>query len=251
MDPMIQLENVSVHYQIPNLKITSVKEYIIKLLQRKMSYHQFHALNKVSLDIHAGEVFGVIGHNGAGKSTLLKVIARVLRPTKGRVILRGNISPLLELGGGFDPELTGRENIFLNSAILGFSKKDIKARFDRIVAFAELAEFIDTPVRNYSTGMISRLGFSVATDVQPEILIVDEVLSVGDSDFQKRCSDRINQFRKNGTTILLVSHDLDTVQKICDRVGWMEQGKLNAVGNASDIIAKYHARLKHENLPKE
>jgi ABC-2 type transport system ATP-binding protein len=248
MEPMIQLENVSVHYQIPNLKITSVKEYIIKLLQRKMSYHQFHALNNVSLDIHAGEVFGVIGHNGAGKSTLLKVIARVLRPTKGRVILRGNISPLLELGGGFDPELTGRENIFLNSAILGFSKKDIKTRFDRIVAFAELEEFIDTPVRNYSTGMISRLGFSVATDVQPEILIVDEVLSVGDSDFQKRCSDRINTFRQNGTTILLVSHDLDAAQKICDRIAWLDHGELKIIGKPAGIIEKYKSFLSHENI---
>ena len=169
MEPIIQLEHVSVHYKIPNLKVGSIKEYIVKVLQRKMFYHQFHALNNVTLHVNPGEILGIIGHNGAGKSTLLKVIARVLRPTKGRVILRGHISPLLELGAGFDPELTGRENIFLNSAILGFSKKDIKARFDRIVEFAELQEFIDTPVRNYSTGMVSRLGFSVATDVQPEV----------------------------------------------------------------------------------
>jgi ABC-2 type transport system ATP-binding protein len=248
MNPMIQLENVSVQYQIPNLKVKSIKEYVINLIQRKMSYHQFHALNNVSLDIKPGEVFGVIGHNGAGKSTLLKVIARVLRPTKGRVILRGRISPLLELGAGFDPELTGRENIFLNSAILGFSKKDIKSRFDRMVAFAELAEFIDTPVRNYSTGMISRLGFYVATDVQPEVLIVDEVLSVGDSDFQQRCQDRINTFRQNGTTILLVSHDLDAVQKICDRVGWLHHGELKAVGKSEEIIAQYKTSDIHEPI---
>ncbi len=251
MEPMIQLDNVSVHYKVANLKVKSIKEYVINLLQRKMSYHQFHALNNVSLEIKPGEVFGVIGHNGAGKSTLLKVIARILRPTKGRVILRGKISPLLELGGGFDPELTGRENIYLNSAILGFSKKDIKSRFDRIVAFAELQEFIDTPVRNYSTGMISRLGFSVATDVQPEILIVDEVLSVGDSNFQKRCSDRIAQFRKHGTTILLVSHDLEAVKTMCDRVGWMERGELKTVGNTNDIITQYQAGLTHENLSEK
>ena len=239
MEPLIQLENVSVHYKIPNQKISSIKEYVIKLLQRKMFYHPFHALNTISLDIKPGEVFGLIGQNGAGKSTLLKVIARVLRPTKGRVILRGKISPLLELGAGFDPELTGRENIFLNSAILGFSHKDITSRFNRIVEFAELQEFIDTPIRNYSTGMISRLGFSVATDVQPEVLIIDEVLSVGDGDFQKRCEDRINHFRKNNTTILLVSHDLDAIQKICDRVGWLHHGELKAVGNPENIIAKY------------
>jgi len=236
---MIQLENVSVHYEVANLKISSIKEYVINVIQRKMFYHQFHALNNINLEVNQGEVLGIIGHNGAGKSTLLKVIARVLRPTKGRVILRGHISPLLELGAGFDPELTGRENVFLNSAILGFSKKDIKSRFDRIVEFAELQEFIDTPVRNYSTGMISRLGFSIATDVQPEILIIDEVLSVGDSNFQQRCADRINHFRKNNTTILLVSHDLSAIQKICDRVGWLEQGNLKAVGNPENIIAKY------------
>lgn len=239
MEPMIQLENVSVHYQVPNLKIKSIKEYLVNLIQRKMAYHPFHALNQINLSIHPGEVLGIIGHNGAGKSTLLKVIARVLRPTHGKVFLRGHISPLLELGAGFDPELTGRENIFLNSAILGFSKKDIQTRFNRIVEFAELQEFIDTPVRNYSTGMISRLGFSVATDIQPDILIIDEVLSVGDSDFQKRCADRINQFRQNGTTILLASHDLEAVQKICDRVGWLAHGELKALGNPEKIITDY------------
>jgi ABC-2 type transport system ATP-binding protein/lipopolysaccharide transport system ATP-binding protein len=214
-----------------------------------MSHHQFHALNNVNLEVKPGEVLGIIGHNGAGKSTLLKVIARVLRPTKGRVILRGRISPLLELGAGFDPELTGRENIYLNSAILGFSKKDITARFNRIVEFAELQEFIDTPVRNYSTGMVSRLGFSVATDVQPEVLIVDEVLSVGDSDFQKRCSERITDFRKNGTTILLVSHDLEAVQKMCDRVGWLEQGELKMCGDPLAVIAEYKKKGLHEVHP--
>jgi ABC-2 type transport system ATP-binding protein len=239
MEPMIQLENVSVSYKIPNMRVNSIKEYVINLLQRKMSYHQFHALNNVSLHVNPSEVLGLIGHNGAGKSTLLKVIARVLRPTKGRVILRGRISPLLELGAGFDPELTGRENIFLNSAILGFSKKDIHTRFDRIVAFAGLEEFIDSPVRNYSTGMSSRLGFSVATDVQPEILIVDEALSVGDADFQKRCADRISGFRKQGTTILLVSHDLEAIQSMCDRVGWLHHGELKGLGKPEDVIPLY------------
>ncbi|HEV2613537.1 MAG TPA: ABC transporter ATP-binding protein [Gammaproteobacteria bacterium] len=239
MEPMIHLENVSVRYKIPNVRVSSIKEYVVKLLQRKMFYHEFHALNNVSLEVYAGEVFGLIGQNGAGKSTLLKVIARVLRPTKGRVILHGKIFPLLELGAGFDPELTGRENIYLNSAILGFSKKDIKSRFDRIVEFAGLQEFIDTPVRNYSTGMSSRLGFSVATDVQPEILIVDEALSVGDTDFQKRCTDRIHTFRKNGTTILLVSHDLSAVQTMCDRVAWLHHGELKAMGKPDDVIAQY------------
>ena len=236
---MIELNNVSVNYRIANERVHSIKEYIIKLLQRKISYHQFHALSHINLEIKQGEIFGLIGHNGAGKSTLLKVIARVLRPTKGRVRLGGRVSPLLELGGGFNLELTGRENIYLNSAILGFTKKNIQSRFDRIVAFAELDEFIDTPVRNYSTGMISRLGFAIATDVQPEILIIDEVLSVGDSDFQQKSSQRIKQFCDSGTTILLVSHELDAVEKMCHRVAWLDHGQIKGIGPAKKIIADY------------
>jgi ABC-2 type transport system ATP-binding protein len=236
---MIELENVSVAYEHATERIHSVKEYVIRKLKRKIKYEYFHALKNVSLEIKAGEVFGLVGSNGAGKSTLLKVIARVLKPTTGRLRLWGNVFPLLELGAGFDAELTGRENIFLNSAILGFKKTDVKARFDRIVAFAGLEEFIDTPVRNYSTGMISRLGFSIATDIPPEVLIVDEILSVGDASFQKRSFERIQQFFKAGTTILLVSHDLDSIKKMCQRAAWLDHGSLKLTGDSKSVVDNY------------
>ncbi len=169
----------------------------------------------------------------------MKVIARVLRPTSGRVRLYGRVFPLLELGAGFDMELTGRENIYLNSAILGFKKADVKYRFDRMVSFAGLEEFIDTPVRNYSTGMISRLGFAIATDIQPEVLIIDEVLSVGDADFQKRSGERIQKFCAGGTTVILVSHDLETIEKMCERAAWMHHGEIKKVGGVSEVIGAY------------
>jgi len=239
MSTMISLENVTVSYQHAVEHVASFKEYIIRKLKNKMKYEYFHALNNVSLDVSEGEVLGLIGRNGAGKSTLLKVIAKVLKPTQGKLRLHGRVFPLLELGAGFDPELTGRENVYLNSAILGFKKADINKRFDRIVEFAGLEEFIDAPVRNYSTGMVSRLGFSIATDVQPEILIIDEVLSVGDSEFQKKSESRIQTFCHSGTTILLVSHDLDSVKKICHRVALLEHGQIKAVGNTDVILDQY------------
>jgi ABC-2 type transport system ATP-binding protein len=239
MSMMIELDHVSVNYTLASERIHSFKEYVLSKLKRKMQYECFHALKNISLEIKAGEVFGLIGDNGAGKSTLLKVIARVLRPTAGRVRLHGRVFPLLELGAGFDMELTGRENIYLNSAILGFKKSDVKSRFDRMVAFAGLEEFIDTPVRNYSTGMISRLGFAIATDVQAEVLIIDEVLSVGDADFQKRSGERIQKFCKNGATVLLVSHELETIGKMCTRAAWIHHGEIKRIGIASEVIMKY------------
>jgi ABC-2 type transport system ATP-binding protein len=242
MVAMIQLDNVSVSYKLPNERIHSIKEYVIRCLKCKVNFHQFHALRDINLVVNEGEVLGILGHNGAGKSTMLKVIARVLRPTKGRVLLRGRVFPLLELGAGFDMELTGRENVYLNSAILGFSKADTRARFNRIVAFAGLEEFIDTPVRNYSTGMVSRLGFAIATDVQPEILIVDEVLSVGDAEFQQRSNERMQQFCKNGTTILLVTHNLKAMEKMCHRALWLDHGELKHIGLTQDVIAAYTSK---------
>jgi len=242
MSNMIELENVSVSYASPTERIHSFKEYMIKKFKQKIKYEHFHALKNVSLEIKTGEVFGLIGPNGAGKSTLLKVIARVLKPTKGRVRLWGRVFPLLELGAGFDMELTGRENIYLNSAILGFKKADVRSRFDRIVSFAELEEFIDVPVRNYSTGMISRLGFAIATDVQPEVLIVDEVLSVGDANFQKRSSQRMQKFCRGGTTVLFVSHDLKAISKMCQRAAWLDHGAFQKIGTASEVVNAYAKR---------
>lgn len=240
--PAILLENVSVRYRVPTERIASFKEYIIRRLRGQIGYHQFWALKGLDLQVPWGQVWGIIGPNGAGKSTLLKVVSRVLRPTTGRVRVWGRVAPLLELSAGFDYELSGRENIFLYGAILGFSHQNIAGRFERMVDFASLAEFIDMPVRTYSTGMVTRLGFAIATDVRPDILIVDEVLSVGDAEFQKRSSERIRQFKENGTTILLVSHNLTTVQNLCDQAVWLKQGVVQAVGPTSGIISAYQGK---------
>jgi ABC-type polysaccharide/polyol phosphate transport system ATPase subunit len=199
----IQLDHLAVRYQLPAEHLPSLKEYAIRRLRGKISQRSFWALQDVSLTVRRGEVLGLIGPNGSGKSTLLKVVARVLHPTRGRVWVRGLVSPLIELGAGFNMELTGRENIFLKSAILGYSRRDTATRLARIVAFAGIEEFIDAPLRTYSSGMLARLGFSVATDIQPEILIVDEILSVGDTEFQQRSADRIRQFRERGAPRLV------------------------------------------------
>ncbi len=238
-EPVIRLENVSVHYRAAQEHIPSFKEYAIRWLKGEIRYERFTALRNINLEVHPGEIVGIIGPNGAGKSTLLKVVARVLYPSEGRVRIRGRVSPLLELGAGFDPELTGRENVYLNSAILGFSRKDIDRRFDRIVEFAGLQEFIDAPLRTYSTGMGARLGFAVATDVRPEILIVDEILGVGDAEFQTKSFERIQSFQAQGTTILLVSHSVGRVQEMCSRVVWLEHGRIVMEGSAESVVAHY------------
>jgi ABC-type polysaccharide/polyol phosphate transport system ATPase subunit len=237
--PLIQLDNVSVQYRSPQEKIPSFKEYVIRRLQGKIKYNYFWALQGVSVSIRPGEVFGIIGPNGAGKSTLLKVIARVLRPTQGRIRITGKIAPLLELGAGFDHELTGRENIYLNAALLGYSKTQIDAKFDRIVEFAGLKDFIEAPLRTYSTGMTARLGFSIATDERPSVLIVDEILGVGDAEFQTKSYERIQQFKGEGTTILLVSHSLFHIKEMCSRAIWLDHGKLIAEGSPHDIVNQY------------
>jgi lipopolysaccharide transport system ATP-binding protein len=237
--PVIELSDVAVRYRAAQERIPSFKEYAIRWLRRQIRYEEFWALQNISLSVKPGEVLGIIGPNGAGKSTLLKVVARVLRPTRGRVQIRGRISPLLELGAGFDPELTGRENVYLNSAILGYSKLNIDKRFDRIVDFAGLHDFIDAPVRTYSTGMAARLGFAVATDVRPEILIVDEILGVGDAEFQTKSFERIQSFQAEGTTILLVSHSLDRIQEMCSRAIWLDHGQLMLAGTAENVVGRY------------
>jgi ABC-type polysaccharide/polyol phosphate transport system ATPase subunit len=236
---VIHLENVSVQYSIPRERITSFKEYAIRLLQQKISKDDFFALRDVSFEIGRGESFGIIGRNGAGKSTLLKVIARVIRPTEGRVHLKGRIAPLLELGAGFHPELTGRENVYLNGTLLGHKRTEIDALFDEIVDFAELWDFIDAPLRTYSSGMSARLGFAVATAIRPDIFIVDEILGVGDEKFQQKCTARMEQFKKLGTSLLLVSHSSETIRQLCQRALWLERGKIRAIGDAEGIARKY------------
>lgn len=237
--PVISLENVAVLYRVPRERVSGMKEYAIRWLQRRIAYEEFWALKDVSFSLRRGEAFGVVGRNGSGKSTLLKVISRVLYPTRGRVAIRGQVAPLLELGGGFHPELTGRENIFLNSALLGHPRGQTRALFDEIVDFAELHDFIDAPIRTYSTGMVARLGFAVATCRRPDILLLDEILSVGDGHFQEKCLQRMFSYKAQGTTVIFVSHSLATVETFCERAMWLEHGHLNAIGAADEVMARY------------
>ena len=239
---VVDVRNVSVRYIIPHERIPTLKEFAIKWLRGRVVWKQFEALSNVSVAVRAGEALGVIGRNGAGKTTLLKVIARVLRPGMGTVSTAGRVVPLLELGAGFDPELSGRENIFLNGAMLGHSRRYMARRFDDIIGFAGLEEFIDAPLRTYSTGMIARLGFSIATDVEPDVLLVDEVLSVGDIEFQQKCVDRMNRFREQGVTFVLVSHSLGTVTNLCERAVWIDNGSVAMDGPATEVVAAFTAR---------
>jgi ABC-type polysaccharide/polyol phosphate transport system ATPase subunit len=239
MNPVIILNNVSVRYRAPEQAIGTFKEYAIQLLKRNVRFREFLALNNVDLQVEQGEILGVIGRNGAGKSTLLKVISRVLIPTTGRVRIRGLVSPLLELGAGFHPELTGRENIFLNGTLLGHTRREIESRLPDITEFAELGAFIDAPLRTYSSGMIARLGFSIATTWKPEILILDEILSVGDEAFRHKCRLRMEKYRNEGTTTLLVTHDSSTVETLCSRAVWMDHGQIKAIGPSKEIVALY------------
>ncbi len=236
---MIKAEHVTVAYRMANDKIHSIKEYLVALLKRKLKYEEFLALSDVSFEIKKGEVIGIVGNNGAGKSTLLKVISGILTPNEGSVELQGNVVPMLELGSGFDYDLTGRENIFLNGAILGYSEAFLKSKYDEIVAFSELGDFINHPVRNYSSGMVMRLAFSIASMVDPDILIVDEILAVGDAAFQEKSYARMTEMMSHGTTVLLVSHNIDQIRRLCDRVIWLDHGKVVDIGETQDICDRY------------
>jgi ABC-2 type transport system ATP-binding protein len=239
---VIDIRDVSVHYRLPHERIRTFKEFAIQWLRGRVVYDDLRALSHASVQVRRGEALGVIGRNGAGKTTLMKVIARVLRPGEGTVDVRGRVAPLLELGAGFDTELSGRENVFLNGAILGRSRKEIQRRFDAIVAFSELEHFIDAPLRTYSTGMVARLGFAVATDVEPDILLVDEVLSVGDIDFQRKCTRRIETFLASGATLVLVTHSPEQAVQLCQRVVWLEDGQVMMDGPAREVVDAFVAR---------
>ena len=236
---VVNLEDVSVRYRVPSERIQTFKEYMIRWIQRKITHNEFWALHHVNLQIAKGEVFGIVGRNGAGKSTLLKLVARVLRPTEGRVRVIGRVVPLLELGAGFHPELSGRENIFLNGAMLGFTRKEMNEKIPRIVEFSEIGEFIDAPLRTYSSGMWARLGFAVATDDRPEILIVDEVLGVGDEAFQRKCSVRIETYRQQGATILMVSHNAGLIEAMCQTAIWLDHGQCRVLGTPGEVLQAY------------
>lgn len=242
----IEVEQLGVRYRLPSISTSSVKEFVIRMVKGELHYSYHWALRDINLKVRTGEILGLVGHNGAGKSTLLKVVARILKPTEGRMIVRGDVATLLGVGAGFHQELTGRENVYLNGTILGFSMEEMNEKFDRIVDFAELWDYIDQPIRTYSSGMRARLGFAIATDSKPDILIVDEILSVGDEAFRKKSADRMKSFRDQGTTILLVSHSMNTIQDICHRVAWIHQGQLRMIGEVDEVVERYlEERRRH------
>jgi ABC-type polysaccharide/polyol phosphate transport system ATPase subunit len=236
----IALEDVTVRYRRPRERIWTLKEYAIRKLKRRIFFDDFRALHDFSLQIAPGETVGIIGRNGAGKTTLLRLIARVITPTAGRVVVAGRTAPLLELGIGLHGELTGRENILLQGALLGFTRAEMRRRMDRIVEWSELTDFIDAPMRTYSTGMAARLAFSVASDVDPDILLVDEVFAVGDERFQLKCQERMESFRKSGKTILFVSHALAQVRDTCRRAVWIHEGQIVQEGDTAAVTEAYH-----------
>jgi len=227
---VITLSDVNMHFNMPKEKVSSLKEYLIKLMKGQLHYEKFVALENINLEIKKGEVFGIVGLNGSGKSTLLKLIAGILSPTYGTVSVNGTVAPLIELGAGFDPDLTARENIYLNGSVLGFPRKMINRHFDEIVAFSEMEDFIDVPMKNYSSGMIARVAFAIATIVKSDILIVDEILAVGDFRFQEKCEARIAHLMSGGTTVIIVSHSIDQIERLCNRVMWLERGQVRMIG---------------------
>ena len=238
---VISVEHVSMRFNLASEKIDSFKDYVIKTIKRQITYGEFWALKDVSFSVKRGDSLGLIGLNGSGKSTMLKVIAGVLKPTKGSVKVQGAVAPLIELGAGFDMELTAAENIFLNGALLGYSRQEMEKHYDDIVDFSELHDFMNVPVKNFSSGMISRLGFSIATIGKPDILIVDEVLSVGDFRFQEKCQNRIKQMLDGGTTLLFVSHSIQQVEELCNKVVWLDKGVVKMFGESQNIAEIYSA----------
>ncbi len=240
---MVNVENVSIRFRLQTDHISSIKETVIALLKGKLKYKEFWALRDVSFSVQKGEVFGIVGHNGAGKSTMLKIISGIMKPTQGKVTLGANVVPMLELGSGFDYELTGRENVFLNGAILGYSKEFLTEKYDEILEFSELGDFIEQPIRNYSSGMLMRLAFSVATVVNPDILICDEVLAVGDERFQAKSRKRMMELMGGGTTVLFVSHNVDQIREMSNRVLWLDHGSVKMLGDADTVCDAYREWL--------
>lgn len=236
---MISVKDVSMVFNLATEKVDSLKEYVLKLLKRELMVQKFYALRNISLEIRRGESVALIGVNGSGKSTLLKVIAGVLQPTTGSVHVNGSIAPMIELGAGFDPELTARENVFLNGAVLGHDRKFMEDHFKSIIDFAELWDFVDVPVKNYSSGMVARLGFAIATEIRADVLIVDEVLAVGDFRFQEKCEKRIGEMMEGGTTLLFVSHSTKQVRQLCNKAVWLKKGKVQMVGEVNEVCEAY------------
>lgn len=238
-DVVVRATDVSVIFNIANEKIQNLKEYFIKVAKRELMFKEFVAVDDISFEVRRGDVFGLVGTNGSGKSTMLKVVAGVLMPSEGVIEVNGTISPLIELGAGFDMELTARENIYLNGSLLGHSKKFMDDQIDEIIDFAELHNFMEMPLKNYSSGMVARIAFAIATVTDPDLLIVDEVLSVGDFLFQQKCEERIQRMIANGTTVLIVSHSTDQIERLCNRALWIEKSKLKMLGDAKEVCAAY------------
>ena len=239
MEPIIQVNDVSMRFNLAKEKSESLKEYFLQIAHGKLKFDEFYALKNVSLDVQPGDFYGLIGLNGSGKSTLLKVISGVYKPTSGSCTVWGTIAPLIELGAGFDMDLTARENIFLNGAVLGFTPKYIREQFDEIVEFSELHDFLDVPLKNYSSGMVARIAFAIATITKPDILIADEILSVGDFLFQQKCEDRMQKLMSGGTTVILVSHSIEQIERMCNKVAWLEHGRIKMNGPTEEVCAAY------------
>ena len=236
---MVDVDHVTVRFNLANQKVDNLKEYCIRMLKKELLFQEFFAVKDVSFQIRRGEAWGIVGSNGSGKSTILKAVSGILKPWKGSITVNGSIAPLIELGAGFDGNLTARENIFLNGCILGHSEKYMKEHFDEIVEFAGLEKFLDSPIKNYSSGMKARLGFAVATSVKPDLLIVDEILSVGDFRFRKKCEQRIQEMLDRGITLLYVSHTMPEVLRICQKAMWMDKGVIRMSGSAEEVCDAY------------
>lgn len=235
----VELKNIEMHFNMSKEKFDSLKELFLRFMTKRLMFEDFVALDKVSLEIPKGDVFGIVGLNGSGKSTMLKIISGILTPTKGTAETSGTIAPLIELGAGFDLDLTARENIYLNGSVLGYSKKFMDEKFEDIVEFSELRDFLDTPMKNYSSGMVARIGFAIATITKPDILIVDEILAVGDFKFQEKCEQRINKMINGDTTVIIVSHSIEQIERLCKHCAWLEKGKLKMIGETKDVCDAY------------
>ena len=241
---MIDVDHVTIRFNLANQKIDNLKEYVVKAIKRELMFQEFLAVKDVSFQVKAGEAWGLIGTNGSGKSTMLKAISGILKPYKGKITVNGRVAPLIELGAGFDQEMTARENIFLNGCVLGHTEKFMQEHFDEIVDFAELHQFLDSPLKNFSSGMRARLGFSIATMVKPDILIVDEILSVGDYKFRKKCEKRMEEMLSGGTTLLYVSHSIDEVKNLCDHALWIDKGVCRMIGEAGAVCDAYITEMQ-------
>lgn len=241
---VVDVNNVTIRFNLASQKIDNLKEYVIKMIKKELRFQEFFAVKDVSFTVREGEAWGLIGTNGSGKSTMLKAISGILKPYQGSIAVDGSVAPLIELGAGFDPELTARENIFLNGCVLGHTEKFMKEHFDEIVDFAEIHKFLDSPIKNYSSGMRARLGFSIATMVKPDILIVDEVLAVGDYKFRQKCEARMKELLAGGTTLLYVSHSIDEVRRLCDHAIWLDKGIARMQGDVKAVCDAYMAEMK-------